>query len=73
MTGLTAVNTGEDGTEISLYWYAPEDTGGVGISGYLIQARREGKNFPSIPADSALTTTASAAVTSLVLTPIRTT
>ena len=61
VTGLTAVNTGAQ--QISLYWYAPENTGGVDISDYLIQARREGKKFPSIPTDAQLTTTASAAVT----------
>ena len=61
VTGLTAVNIGAQ--QIDLYWYAPEDTGGWDISGYLIQARREGKKFPAIPADDELTTTASTAIT----------
>ncbi len=61
VTGLTAVNTGAQ--QISLYWYAPEDTGGWNISGYLIQARRDGKKFLSIPKDDDLTTTASTDVT----------
>ena len=47
VTGLTAVNA--DGTTINLYWYDPEDNGGWDISGYLIQAHRQGKRFPSIP------------------------
>ena len=56
VTGLTAVNT--DADQIDLYWYAPEDNGGWDISGYLIQARRVGKDFPPIPSDDVLTTTA---------------
>ena len=63
VTGLTAVNTGTGGDEINLYWYAPEDTGGWDISGYLIQARRAGKKFPAIPADDALTTEESTNIT----------
>ena len=56
VTGLTAVNTGYCWNfQISLYWYAPEDTGGWDISGYLIQARREGKRFQAIPKDDDLT------------------
>ncbi len=39
VTGLTAVNTGTAGTEITLYWWAPEDNGGWDISHYIIQAR----------------------------------
>ena len=61
VTGLTAVNIADD--EISLYWYAPEDTGGWDISGYLIQARREGKRFQAIPKDDDLTTTPSTDIT----------
>ena len=53
VTGLTAVNTGA--AEISLYWYAPEDTGGWDISGYLIQARHEGKKFQSVPSSDDIT------------------
>ena len=49
VTGLTAVNTNTAGTEISLYWYDPEETGGWNISGYVIQAHRHGKKFPSAP------------------------
>ena len=52
VTGLTAVNA--DGTTIQLYWYDPEDTGGFAITGYLIQARRDGKKFLSIPKDDDL-------------------
>ena len=55
VTGLTAVNTGTDGNQISLYWYDPEDTGGWPISGYLVQARREGKKFQAIPKNEDLT------------------
>ena len=39
VTGLTAVNTGTAGTEITLYWWAPEDNGGWDISHYIVQAR----------------------------------
>ena len=48
VTGLTAVNLA-DGASINLYWYDPEDTGGWKISGYVIQAYRQGKKFPSAP------------------------
>ena len=47
VTGLTAVNI--DATQIDLYWYDPEDTGGWTISGYVIQAHRQGKKFTSPP------------------------
>ncbi len=52
VTGLTAVNTGA--AEISLYWYDPADTGGWNISGYVIQAHRSGKKFPSPPTIAAI-------------------
>ena len=47
VTGLTAVNATD--ASINLYWYDPEDTGGWDISGYVIQAHRPGKRFPSAP------------------------
>ena len=49
VTGLTAVNVDLD--TINLYWYDPENTGGLDITAYLIQARREGQFFPSIPTE----------------------
>ena len=61
ITGLTAVNTGE--TEISLYWYDPEDTGGWRISGYVIQAHRQGKKFQAFPTDAQLAITTATAPT----------
>ena len=52
VTHLTAVNSGAD--QIDLYWYDPEDTGGWAISGYVIQAHRQGKMFPSAPNAAAI-------------------
>ena len=53
VTGLTAVNTGDEEDQIDLYWYAP-DNGGWRIDAYLIQAHREDRKFPSIPSDTML-------------------
>ena len=44
VTGLTAVNTGTAEGEISLYWYAPVNNGGVDVSHYIVQARLTGNN-----------------------------
>ena len=54
VTGLTVVNAGL--TAINLYWYDPADTGGWDITGYLVQARRHGQKFPSIPKNDDLLT-----------------
>ena len=56
VTGLTAVNAAA--ASINLYWYDPADTGGWAIDGYLVQASRHGKKFPSIPKNADLTDTA---------------
>ena len=39
VTGLTAVNTGTTGNQISLYWFAPEDSGGWPISHYIVPGK----------------------------------
>ena len=59
VTGLTAVNTGTTDGGVSLYWFAPTDTGGWPISHYVIQARRDlaGKKWKDLPdADATLET-----------------
>ena len=52
VTGLTAVPTGD--TTIQLHWWAPEDTGGLDITHFLLQAKRGRNSWPVIPDGDAL-------------------